>query len=305
MSWIRQNRFLASFYATTAVGAIALSALTYVQYDKYSAVSEDYVKQAAELKRLQSLTPYPSEENLKKLKLQRQTLDGNIQTLQAGLGKMELSVAPTSPEQFQDKLRSTVLAVADTAKQNSVKLPEKEKFYLGFDLYQAQPPKASATAGLMNQLAGIETVTKLLLENKVAQIDSVKRAPLPEEDQKNAAQPGAPAQKTTAASAGALRKTSFEIAFKADLKQARKVINSIVTENKQFLIIRALRIDNENPKAPSKKGIDENQAGAAPADPSKPAGSAAASALKYILGAEKVNVVAQVEIVNFKGNPGK
>jgi len=298
MNWIRQNSFLAAFFAVTIAGTIALGVLLYMQYDNYSTTAEEYNKQADELKHLQSLAPYPSEENLKKLRAQRQALDANIQTLRESLAKMALPIPPTSPEQFQDRLRASVLAAVDQAKQNEVKLPEK--FYLGFDGYQTTPPKPSATMALANQMAGIELVLKTLIENKVAEINSVKRAVLVEEDQTGGDKPSvaSPAQ-------GPINKTSFEVAFKAEQNQARKIINAIADSKKQFFVLRGLRINNEKLKAPSKKDGDDAKSVAGLPEAGKPAGADAPSGLKYIIGTEKIDVVAQIEIVNFKGSTGK
>jgi len=300
MNWIRQNSFLAAFFAVTTVCAISLGVLLYLQYDKYSSVSDEFATQAAELKRLQSLTPYPSEENLKKLKVQREAMDAQIQTLKKSLTAMTLPIESTSPEQFQDRLRASVLATVELAKQNDVKLPEK--FYLGFDGYQTTPPRPQAAMALANQMAGIELVLKMLIENRATQISSVKRVPLGEEEQKTT-----PQQAFSQGEKGPIDKTSFEVGFKAEQKQVQKILNSIVQSNRQLLVIRDLSINNEKAKAPSKSDPDDAKLPAAVPDPSKPAvtGTDSAPSLKFILGTEKVDVVAQIEIVKFKGNTSK
>jgi len=298
MNWIRQNSFLAGLFAVTTALAIALGVLVYMAYDKYSTVSEEFGKQATELKRLQSLVPYPSEENLKKVKAQRESMDAKIQSLQQSLTKMAIPVDPTTPEQFQDKLRTSVLALIDLAKQKEVKLPEK--FYLGFDGYQTSPPKPEATFALANQMAGVELVVRKLIDSRVAEIKAVKRAPLPEEEAKTPAQskqlPVTP-----------VNKTSFEVEFRADQSRARSLLDSIVGSKDEFYIIRSLHVENEKLKAPSKSDPDDSKAGAgnvaATTDSGKPAD--AAPQMKFILGTEKVDVIAQIEIVKFKGSTSK
>jgi len=299
MNWIRQNTFLAVFFAVTLAGTIGMGVLLYMQYDNYSTVTEEFGQQSAELKRLQTLVPYPSEDNLKKLQAQRQAMDANIQTLRGSLAKMALPTVPTSPEQFQDRLRASVLGCVELAKQNEVKLPEK--FYLGFDGYQTTPPRPGATMALANQMAGIESVLKMLLGNHVAEIKSVKRVPLAEEDQKDGVKPA-----PNAAAQSPVSKTSFEIGFKAEQNHVRESINSIVGSTKGFFVLRGLQISNEKPKAPSKKdALDIKPPVAALPDSGAPAASDAPAVLKFVLGTEKVDVVAQIEIVNFKASTGK
>jgi hypothetical protein len=308
MNWIRQNTFLAAFVAVTLVGAIALSVLVYVQYDKYSAASEQFASQCNKLKTLQALAPFPSEENLKKIKAQKQQLDEGVAQLQAQLVKMSLPSEPISPQQFQDKLRGSVLSLSEAARQNNVKLPEK--FYLGFDVYQSQPPKPEACVDLANQLAGMETVYKILIDNKVIQIEASKRALLDQEEGK--ATSGAPASKPNQGgnrpAVTSIQKIPFEIVFKSDQSRVKNVLNAIAQSQTPFLVIRNLQVHNDHPKAPSK--VDPNNpagAAAAPApapgaDPSKPAES---KSIEYVLGTENVDVSAQIEIVSFKPSSSK
>jgi hypothetical protein len=300
MNWIRQNSFLAAFFAITTVVAIVLSVLLYLQYDKYSAVADQFTNQSAELKRLQGLSPYPSEDNLKKLSAQKLGVDASITNLQAQLIKMELPSEPATPEQFQDRLRASVVSTVELARQNGVKLPEK--FYLGFDGYETLPPKPEATKALAKQMAGIELVFKDLLANKITQLDSIKRSPLIEEDQKGSSQKPAPALQ---AQKGPVQKSSFEVGFKAELNQVRRILNTVVKTDNQFFIIRGLQIKNESPKAPTKKETEEAKVGSAASEPGKSTTGEAQPTLKFILGAEKVDVVAQIEIVNFKITPVK
>ena len=296
MNWIRKNTFLAVFFGVTAVCLIALAVFVYFQYDNYSAITEELNTQAAELSRLQTLAPFPAAENLAKVRELNEGLKQGVTKLEAQLVKMAPQVDPVAPEQFQDKLRASVLATNDLAQKNGVKLPEK--FYLGFDSYETLPPKKEATLALGKQLAGVEELFKILLANGVNRVNSVKRTILPEEDQAPAAAPGAqPPQ----AQDGPVQKVGVEIAFKGDQSKVRKALDAIACSTSDFFIIRNVQVHNEKPKAPSKKDPEDKKLAQAVAEGGHPA----APALKFILGTEKLDVTAQIEIVSFKPTAAK
>lgn len=302
MNWIRQNTFLAGYIAVSLVGAIGLGVLVYLQYDKYSTVAEQLASQSKKLRGLQTLPLFPSEENLKKIKAQRQQLDQGVEQLRNQLAKMTLPAEPMAPQQFQDKLRSTVLALVEAARQHNVKLPEK--FYLGFDTYQTLPPKPDATLALATQLAGMEVAYKIMIDKKVIQIEAPKRPILnQEESAKPLGGAAQPAKVSPAGKADLIEKIPFEIAFKAEQSQVRSVLNALAKSEGPFFILRSVQIANDHPKAPSK--FEAAQFGAATAPGAESSKPAASKQIDYVLGTEKVDVTAQLEIVSFKPSPRK
>jgi hypothetical protein len=77
---------------------------------------------------------------------------------------------------------------------------------------------------------------------------------------------------------------------------ARRVLNQVSTTEQQFYIIRTLHVLNEKDKGPPR---DAAAAGAMPT-PSAPApGAAPASALQFIVGNERIETSARVEMVRF------
>src|ERR1043166_420311 len=84
-----------------------------------------------------------------------------------------------TPEAFQDTLRKSVIALADKAKKANVKLPDR--FFMGFEDYQASLPKPEAAAKLGRQLQAVEYALNILVDNKVDAINALRRTPLPEE----------------------------------------------------------------------------------------------------------------------------
>ncbi|MEI8340274.1 MAG: Amuc_1100 family pilus-like protein [Verrucomicrobiota bacterium] len=277
MNWIKENKFLAGFLAALVVGAGFLAFLLITNQGKFTEVSDNYSKQAEELKRLQNLVPYPDEANLKLMREQKDEYVANIGKLEKELATAhQFSLEPMQPSEFQDLLKKTVDAVIE--KSGTGVLPQK--FYLGFDVYQTKPPGGEAAAPLARELKAIDLVVNTLIDAKVTSITDIKRPPLPEETDPKAA----------ATQKKLVRKTPFDITFVADQGRMRKALDDIVGSKKQFFILRALIVKNEKEKGPAR------------ADASAPSTSGTTDEtqrIKIIVGTEKLIVTARIEIVDF------
>jgi hypothetical protein len=302
MNWVRENQFLSAFLGAMLAGVGALGYLLFSAYGEFSEVSGQYEKQAAELRRLQSLTPYPDEGNVKKLDEQKDDFIARIGSLQTSLAAMEFPREPLTPEQFQDKLRASVSATQDKAKQGGIKLPDK--FYLGFDQYQAVPPKTAAATPLGWQLKAIELVVNQMLDSKIDSLAAITRAPLPEEGEGKPARPDAAARAPVSQTARPLVVSyPFSVSFVAEQSRFRKILNDLASTSKQFFIVRSLRLNNENEKGPPRAGAVVADAAAtpppAPDKPAQPGAAPAAERLKFIVGYEKLKVTLNIEVVDF------
>ncbi|MEA3188145.1 MAG: hypothetical protein QOD99_1975 [Chthoniobacter sp.] len=303
MTWIRENKFLSGFFAALIVGVGVLGYLLYSASGKFTEVSETYNKDAGELKRLQTLAPYPDEGNLTKLRGQKDGYLAATADLQKTLAAIEFPMETMTPEQFQDKLRASVSKLTEKAAAADVKLPEK--FYLGFETYQTSLPKADAAPALGQQLSAIEFLVNALIEDKVSALLSLVRTPLSQENQAAAA--ATPERAQLSRSAGAapnrelIKKSPVLVTFLGEQSRVRKWVNDITSAKEQFYVIRLLSIKNENPKGPSRTELADTGAAAPPAiDPTTgAAASPTPNTLKFIVGTEKINVSAQIEILGF------
>ena len=277
MKWIQENKFLAGFFAVLTVGVGVLGFLLYSSIGNYSEISDNYTRQATELKRLQNLVPYPDEVNLKKMGDEKDDYVAGIRKFEQDLSMLEFPLVPMRPEGFQDELKKTVNEVLDKANETGTKLPAK--FYLGFDIYQTTLPKGEAAAPLDRELKAINHAVGIILAGKVDAITDIKRVSLPEEVDVRAASQKKPL----------VAKYPFEITFVADQGRFRRVINDIVSSQKQFYIVRSLTVKNEKGKGPSRSEPT--------ADPA--AGEEGAGKLKFIVGTEKLTVTAKIEVVDF------
>jgi hypothetical protein len=197
--------------------------------------------------------------------------------------------APMAPDQFQSRLRITLNAVAEKARATKVKLPEK--FYLGFDEFVSALPSEAAAPSLGQELVEIEWLMNNLLDAHVDALTAFRRAPLAEEHNPSAATPASAANKL-------FQRNVVEMTFFSTPSAARKVINQIAAANQHFCIIRVLHVRNEKEKGPPREGAAETVAASVPA-PSPAAKATPAAALNFIVGNEKIETTAKIEIVRF------
>ena len=326
MSWIKENKFLAGFTAATVVGAGALGFLTLQAKGRYDAALTSFEEKSTELSRLQNAQPFPSQDNVKKLQAQQKEFQQAIAELQEKATKVELPVEEISPQQFQDRLRQTVDSTAQRAAQSGVALPEN--FSLGFDRYLAEPPRSEAAPLLGRQLKAIETVVSNMIDARISKINELKRDELPQEKAGSREPEPIKGAKTKGDKAGKelVDKQPFQVVFTSDQAAMIKVLNSIVTSDKQFYIPRVITVKNEkdtgpsridpmnpfgagaNPAAPAfdpaaQPGIDPTTGApaAAPGIPAAPvvAANQGQASAPYVVGQEKAEVTMLIDIVDF------
>jgi hypothetical protein len=320
MNWIKENKFVAGFGAVMIVALGVLAFLFISANGKYTEVSDTYTSQSAELNRLQNLKPYPDDENLQRAAKQKDEYVGKITALQDQVAAMQFSLQPMSPGSFQSSLKDAVNEVTTKASANGVTLPAG--FYLGFQDYQSAPPRNEAAAALGQQLQAIKLVVDALLAARVAEISAISRDPLPEEAKAPPAteatgRPMPPGGPNAAANneSKLLKKEGFQIGFVSEQSKFHRALNAISTATEQFLVVKNIRLHNEQLKGPSRTQPNSNSAGGSTPPPqatntgdqmnlsgtAQPgtAGSVEPDWLKPIVGREKVNVTLDVDIIDF------
>lgn len=324
---MKENKFLTGFLIVVLLGAGALGFLLFQAKGKYTEATTAYSDKVSELQSLQGGKPYPDEANYKKVLELQKAHQVAIGDLQKQLAAAEIPVEPMTPEKFQDNLREAIKRVRALAAQKGTKIGEgettTEKFSLGFELYESQPPKPEAAAPLGRMLKAIEKVVTELLNTSPTKLNAnIKRQPLPEEGvgQKPAATPapktGAGPVKKAVEEAPLVKRYPFDIEFVAHEPKVRTFINKIVSSKDQFLIPSAVVIANEQLTGPSKAGLtasaepppqpaaDPNAPAATPpatppVDPATPAATPSAEAPKFVVGEEKLTVQIRIEVVDF------
>ncbi len=144
MNWFRENRFLGIFLIS--FGICALSAVWFLSEAKgnWDDASTQFHQTTAELNRLERLAPYPSAENLRKMKAHAEDYEAALARLKDELRIRGLPVPPMAPNEFQSHLRVAMNGIAEKARANRVKLPDK--FYLGFDNFASALPNEAGGA---------------------------------------------------------------------------------------------------------------------------------------------------------------
>lgn len=285
MNWLKENPFLSGLAAVTVAGTGALVFLLMQASTQYQETADAYNQAVQKLHTLQNRIPFPNAENLKKTKELEDEYRQGLNALSAQLAKMETPINPdVKPQQFQDDLRSAVNSIAEKAAAAGVTLPKD--FYLGFDQYKDSPPSPQATPALDRQLRVINQIVSNLIGFKIQSIDSLERLPLKEES--NA--PAAPAGKGDAKPASLVR-LPFNIVFTAEQPKFRVAFNSLMNSD-QFLIVRAMNVQNSSPAGPPVVQAEKSGAGAAP-------GAADNNDLNVILGREMIKVAMRIEIIDF------
>lgn len=279
MNWYRENRFLGRYLVPFGVGALGALCFLVVAKSDWEGASSCFNKTTAELNRLERLSPYPSGENLLKMKAHTENYSSALARLKDELKMRVAPVTPMAPSEFQTHLRVAMAAIADKARANKVKLPEK--FYLGFDEFASALPNEVVAPLLGQELMQIEWLMSSLVDARVEAVTAFRRTPLPKE---HGAGP-------FPAGAKSVERNVVEATFLSTPAVARKVINQIAGASQHFCIIRLLQVRNEKEKGPPREVAGETAAA-----PGKPASGAA---LNFIVGNERIETTARIEIVRF------
>jgi hypothetical protein len=285
MNWYRENRWLGNFLL--AFGAAAIFALWFLFHSK-SVLAEalaQFDEVATERVRLEHLNPFPNEDNFHKTQVALENYGAALNKIREELKSHVVPAQPLAPNEFQSRLRQAILSTTERARTNRVKLPES--FYLGFDEFVAALPANEKEAQLLGQeLQQIELLIAILVDAKVDGITALKRAIA------SSAEPGASpvGQKASTAVPIVFERAVVDLTFTASPSAMRKVLNQIVSSDRQFFIVRALQVRNEQPKGPPRESSTTSPAASAGA--TTPAG-----ALKFIVGNEHLGTAAKIEMV--------
>ena len=279
MTWFRENRFLGAFVIAFGVSFLLALWFFFSAKSDWDEASSRFKNVTLELNRLERLAPYPSADNLRKMKAHAEDYSAALAKLKGELKiRAAAPVEPLAPNEFQTRLRMALNAVTDKAHANKVKLPDK--FYLGFNDYISALPIESAAPSLGQELAQIEWLVNSLIDAHVDALTAFRRAPLSEENNSPA----------TEVSNKLFQRNVVEATFSSTPGAARKVINQIAGANQPFCIIRLLQVRNENEKGPPRDVAGDTSAAARTTTP---------AALNFIVGNEKIETTATIEIVRF------
>ena len=305
MNWFRENRFLGAFLIAFCVATLGAVWFLFGAKNDCNDAAIRFKETASELNRLERLAPYPSSENVSKMKTQVDDYATALARLKDELKARVFPRPPMAPNEFQARLRLTMTAVADKARANKVRLPDK--FYLGFDEFASALPKEVAAPLLGQELGQIEWLLDALLEARVDALTSFRRTPLREEH--GIASPAStPSSKKPGVMALAgpkiIERNVVEATFVSTPAAARKALNQIAGAGQQFFLVRLLHVRNEKDKGPPREVAADTAGVVATASFHAPAGPPAVrpamtTPLNFIVGNEHIEITAKIEIVRF------
>jgi hypothetical protein len=284
MNWYRENRWLGNFLLAFAVAVIL--ALWFLFYAKGAFVeaSAQFNEVATERARLEHLNPFPNEDNFHKTQVALENYSGGLNKTKEDLKKLVVSAPPLAPNEFQSRLRQAILSTTERARANRVKLPEN--FFLGFDEFATTLPSTAAAPSLGQELGQVELLLNILIDARVDTISDLKRA-MPSAESTTSPAP----QKAMTAAPTVVERAVADLTFTGSPAAMRKVLNQIATSDRQFFIVRALQVRNEQQKGPPREQSGPTAAtSAAPTNP---------GALKFIVGNERLETAAKIELVRF------
>ena len=286
MNWYRENRWLGNFLIAFAVTALLALWFLFGARSGFTEASAQFNEAATERNRLEHLNPFPNEGNFRKTRTALDDYSATLTKLKAELRAQVLPVEPIAPNEFQSRLRRAIVNTTEKARANRVKLPEN--FHLGFDEFRTTLPTTAAAPLLGQELAQVELLLGILIDARVDSITTVKRILPPETAAATTPAARKPAGAADAAPA-VVERAIVDLTFTASPSAMRKVLNQIASGERQFFIVRTLYVRNQQLKGP-----DREQTAATAATTPPPA-----SAIKFIVGNEHVEITARIEMVRF------
>ena len=285
MNWYRENRWLGNFLIAFAVTVLLAVWFLFRARNAFAEAFAEFNRVATERTRLEHLNPFPNENNYRKTQAGLENYGTALNMSKEELTKQVVPRTPLAPNEFQSRLRHAILSTTERARANRVKLPNN--FYLGFDEFVTALPNTADVPLLGQELGQIELLISILIDARVDAISAFKRA-IPSAEP--AASPVAP--KATAAAPTVVEGAIVDLTFTASPAAMRKVLNQTASSDRQFFIVRALQVRNEQQKGPSR---EQN----APTAAASGGAMSPTGVLKFIVGNEYVETAAKIELVRF------
>ena len=312
MSWIKDNKFIASLGGGTLVGAILLFFVGFQGAGRYEQANEKFEVAAAEAAEFEKLALYPQAANRD---AKRKALEGyrqSVESLQTAFAPFRPSaITNITPQEFTTRLLAANTEVRKAFEDGGATVPEA--FFVGFEGYKTVLAPAKTTGVLDYQLASIKKLMLDLAKAKPAELKNLHRPALSEEEGKD----------YVPTATAAARPFPLEITFVGPEKSVRDFLSSITRPESQYVVIRSLRITNDKkdpPRTTDAKFDKPAEAKAATADvlgggfvlpgdeAAAPATAPAAEApkaadssriLAQVLGNEQVQVFLRLDVLQF------
>lgn len=291
MNWFQANRALGRFLIGFGIGTLLALFFLVSAKGSYRKARTRFDEAAGERNRLERRDPFPNEANYGKLKVHTDNYGVALKKFEEELMNHTLPAATLAPNEFQTRLRQAMVASAEKARANRVRLPDN--FALGFNEFTAALPNTEVASSLGQELAQVELLMNILIDARVDGVTALARKTSPPAPATAGRQP----VPSSATGSKVIERNIVDLAFFASPSAARKVLNQIASANQQLYVIRALHVRSEKGKGPPREQTAAGRgtaADTAAATASKPGGAAA---LNFIVGNEHIETSARIEML--------
>ncbi len=316
MNWAQENKGLVVASGLMLVAVIAAAVFMFGAMAKYGTAREDYLTAHRRLMKLKTSKPYPSQANVSAKKELVEVYKGEIAGLKKVVEPFFSGFKEVSSSEFIAGVKKLNDPFVDKALAAGMATPEG--FFMGMEDYAGRPPKRELTPDLRFQAQGIAFVVNALLEARAQALDFVQRDRLPGEV-------GAAAAKRPSSRGGANRnaliKHPVTLQFTGAYDSAQRFLNLIANGASNFVIVRALKIENEKKEGPERgtgreapglgesfapeefavegiEGIEGIEGFDLPLEETITPAETVKDA-QLVLGGERVRVLVQLELVQF------
>jgi hypothetical protein len=238
MSWIKENKFIAGLSGVTLLLAVILFFIGSLGSKRYDAAQEKFDAAYSEAASFEKQPLYPKLENqtskIKALKEYSLAFDGLQTSFEVFRPK---EIKNIKSEEFTNSLKQANIDIRKAFADSKTAVPDA--FFVGFEKYNTSLAAASSTGILQYQLDAMKGIMLAMAESKVTELKNLHRPPVLEE----AGQVYAATDTTVA------RSFPMELTFAGTEKSVRDFISKITQIDRQYLVIRTLRIGNSK-KAP-------------------------------------------------------
>jgi hypothetical protein len=271
MSWIQENKFTAGVAGVTLAGSVALIVMAMGKGDDYAAAKKSLKKALAEEKELQSIVPFPNEENLESLEQNVVDFEKSSNRLQRQFMAYKpkpAEVEDFAPDQFSKKVSGYRNRLDKAFRSKGVELPEGSVY--GFEAYSRRFPLQVATGELSYQMQALEWLLGSLASTEPEALLNVVRPSIAVE-KKVAAKKAKKKKKGAELNVDEKIYDSYplELSFRGDEKQLTAFLEAMANSKKYYFAINTMRVQNERqtppnasdakfpePPAPSSSGFD-------------------------------------------------
>ena len=245
MSWINENKFVASLIGVTAIISGGILFFGVSQSGVYEDKLSTYEDLKSNLYNISKAKPYPSAESLatrnKGIEDYKSAIDNVSQELQSY--KPE-SLEALSPEEFSNQRVTMERELRTAFTTADIKIPSGCSF--GFEKYSAGQPSADATSQLYFQLAAAQSLLESLVKSKPIELLNIRRGELPVEN-------GVVAEKDDD---NIYQGMPMELAFTGSEASVREFLKEMVSSEKYFYSIKSIRIQNQKQQPPSEQSVE-------------------------------------------------